>query len=176
MYRDTWHNLGFRVVDRLADGWGCTFKAGKGEYFLAETTRHSGVSLLKPTSYMNRSGGPVSAWLRYFKVEPGRMLVVYDDHDLPLGRIRLRENGSAGGHHGIEDIIRLTGTDAFPRIRIGIRLPNERPGLADQVLSIIPAEHLSAVEVVVKVAVEAAEFATQQGILAAMNRYNGMEI
>ncbi len=127
-----------------------------------------------PTSYMNRSGTPVSAWLRYHKVEQQNLLVIYDDHDLPLGKIRLREGGSAGGHHGIEDIIRLIGTDNFPRIRIGIKTDTERSDLANQVLATIPQKLNDQVEAIIAVTADAVESIIKVGLVTAANKYNGL--
>jgi PTH1 family peptidyl-tRNA hydrolase len=92
LYRDTWHNLGAATVERLAARWGVMFQPGKGDFIYAETFRkRRKVTLLIPTSYMNRSGGPVALWLRYHRVAPEQVLIVFDDHDMPLGRIRIRK-------------------------------------------------------------------------------------
>lgn len=173
-YRNTWHNLGFRVVELLSDRWKSSFKLGRSECLIAETQQYGGVTLLMPTSYMNRSGTPVSAWLRYHKVEQQNLLVIYDDHDLPLGKIRLREGGSAGGHHGIEDIIRLIGTDNFPRIRIGIKTDTERSDLANQVLATIPQKLNDQVEAIIAVTADAVESIIKVGLVTAANKYNGL--
>lgn len=175
-YQKTWHNLGFNVIESLAVSWNCVFRPGKGEFLLADTEKFGNVTLLKPTSFMNRSGSAVGSWLRYYKIEPGKMLVVYDDHDIPLGKIRLRENGSAGGHHGMEDIIRIIGSDQFPRLRIGIQTESTRIDLADRVLSEIPSQYKKLVESAVTLAADAAECAVRSGVLASMNRYNGIEL
>ena len=175
-YRDTWHNLGFRVVEILANRLKSSFKAGRSECLVAETSRFGGVSMLLPTSYMNRSGTPVSAWMRYHKVEPQRLLVIYDDHDLPLGRIRLREGGSGGGHRGIEDIIRLLGTEDFPRIRMGIQTDTDSSDLADQVLTTIPPDLKGQVETIISTSVDAVESIISVGIVVAANKYNGFTI
>ena len=162
-YRNTWHNVGFRVVELLAERWSCTFKPGKGEYLAAETSLHGGVTLLMPTSFMNRSGSPVGNWMRYWKIESNRLLVVYDDHDLPFGSIRIRESGSAGGHNGIADIIRCLQSEAIPRIRIGIRTESELTDLADQVLSPIPKRLEKEVDSIVASAADAVETILKTG-------------
>lgn len=176
-YRNTWHNLGARAVEVIARRAGLALRPGKGEFLCADLPPSAGsVTLLTPISYMNRSGGPVAAWLRYHKVEPGLMLVVYDDHDLPLGRIRLREEGSAGGHRGMEDIIRMLGADLFPRLRIGIETSSEHSDLADQVLAPITKKHQEIVERVIFAAADAVELAALEGVAVAMSRYNGVEL
>src|SRR6187431_317398 len=124
-YRFTRHNVGFRVVDLLADRWGLT---GEGRVrdgaAVLEATRPDPIGkvmLVKPLRYMNRSGGPLRAALRQTDVAPASdLLVVTDDIDLPLGRIRLRRSGSAGGHNGLRDIIATFGTNEFNRLRIGV--------------------------------------------------------
>src|SRR5688572_919949 len=124
-YRLTRHNIGFRVVDLLADRWGLT---GEGRVrdgaAVLEARRPEPVGpvlLVKPMKYMNLSGGPIRAALRQTEVDIGSdLLVVADDIDLPLGRIRLRRSGSAGGHNGLRDIIATFGTNEFNRLRIGV--------------------------------------------------------
>ena len=176
-YRNTWHNVGAMVVTELARRCNAILKPGRGEFLGAET-RIAGlpVMLMAPTPFMNRSGGPVGTWLRYYKVAPADALVVYDDHDLPLGRIRLREDGSAGGHRGIEDIIRIVGSDKIPRLKVGIETELEAAQLADQVLSQISKRYVVEVERIIQVAADAVEMMAREGLLAAMNRYNRAEI
>ena len=176
-YRDTWHNLGARTVEELTRRRGVAFRPGRGEFFIAEHSTQSGaVSLMIPTSYMNRSGGPVAGWMNYYRIDPIDLLVIFDDHDLPLGRIRLRPSGSSGGHRGMEDIIRLLGTDQFSRLRIGIQAEGEHPELTDQVLSKIPPSHRETVDKVIAAAADAVETLLEKGLQAAMNIYNSMLI
>jgi len=131
---------------------------------------------MTPISFMNRSGGPVSLWLRYHKIPFENLLVIYDDHDLPRGRLRIREDGSAGGHRGIEDIIRLSGGERFLRLKIGIRGDREASNLADQVLSPIPKSLVDQVERIVSTAADAAEGITSGNLIATMNKYNVLAI
>jgi PTH1 family peptidyl-tRNA hydrolase len=176
-YRNTWHNLGARTVEELARRANVTFKPGKGEFFFAEIRQSNTLTtLLIPTSYMNRSGQPVSVWLRYHKVDLSQMLVVYDDHDLALGRIRIRPDGSSGGHHGMDDILRLCGSDKFPRLRIGIRIDREQIELADQVLKPIPSGLSQFVERIVNTSADAVQTITSDGLSSAMTFYNKLEI
>ena len=120
-YSDTRHNLGFRVVDLLAERWGCGFRPSKFKALLADArvAQHK-VSLAKPQTYMNCSGEAVGPLARYFDIPPEDVVVVYDDVDLPLGQLRLRAQGSAGTHNGMRSLVQHLGTTVFPRLRIGI--------------------------------------------------------
>ena len=126
-YEHTRHNIGFMAVDRLAASWGISLSREKrfygifGESRLSSRLAVSGkIRLLKPTTYMNISGQSVRSCTDWFKGNPENILVVYDDMDLPLGKLRLRPSGSAGGHNGIKSIISHLGTQNFPRLRLGI--------------------------------------------------------
>lgn len=117
-YAATRHNVGFAVLDALAAELGAAWRADKAHR--AQVATGNGVLLVKPQTYMNDSGESVGALARYFKCEPHQVLVVYDDIALPIGALRLRERGSAGGHNGMKSIIAHLGTEAFPRLRVGI--------------------------------------------------------
>ncbi len=126
-YERTRHNIGFMAVDRLAADWSISLGKEKrfygifGEGRLATQSRHQGkIRLLKPTTYMNLSGQAVRSCADWFKCSPHNILVIYDDMDLPLGKLRLRPSGSAGGHNGMKSIISHLGTQDFPRLRLGI--------------------------------------------------------
>lgn len=126
-YERTRHNIGFMAIDRLAASWGAFLGKEKrfygifGEGRLPSRLVNSGkIRLLKPTNYMNLSGQSVRACADWFKCDPENILVVYDDMDLPLGKLRLRSSGSAGGHNGMKSIISHLGTQNFPRLRLGI--------------------------------------------------------
>ena len=177
-YRFTRHNVGFRVVDLLADRWDLT---GEGRLrdgaAVLETRRPEPVGrvlLVKPMRYMNRSGAPLRAALKQTDVEPATdLLVVADDIDLPLGKIRLRRSGSAGGHNGLRDIIATLGTDEFDRLRVGVGRAGEA---ASHVLATFsPGERDLAAEMVL-VAADAAERWLASGIDEAMNAFNGLEV
>lgn len=126
-YERTRHNIGFMAVDSLATDWSISLGKEKrfygifGEGRLSSASAHHGkIRLLKPTTYMNLSGQAVRACADWFKSSPENILVIYDDMDLPLGKLRLRPSGSAGGHNGMKSIISHLGTQNFPRLRIGI--------------------------------------------------------
>lgn len=128
-YAGTRHNVGFMALDRLAAGAGAGFRQqGKLHGLLAEVGHGpSRLRLLKPQTFMNDSGRSIRAALDWFSLEPQQLLVVVDDMDLPLGRLRLRAAGSAGGHNGLRSAIAHLGTQAFPRLRIGIGAPASDP-------------------------------------------------
>jgi peptidyl-tRNA hydrolase, PTH1 family len=177
-YRTTRHNIGFRVVDLLADRWGLTGAgrirdgAARLEVQLPEPIGR--VLLVKPMRFMNLAGGPVKAALRQTDADPATdLLVVADDVDLPLGRVRLRRSGSAGGHNGLRDIIAALGSDEFNRLRVGIGRAGET---ADHVLATFkPGERTLASEAVA-VAADAAQRWLSDGIDAAMSEFNGLDL
>ncbi len=168
-YADTRHNVGFMVLDRLAALAKATFRMEKK--WQAEVASLGDVWLCKPQTYMNLSGESVGALGHFYKIEPARVLVVLDDMALPLGRLRLRESGSAGGHNGLTSVIEHLGTQAIPRLRVGIG--SAQPGGATgHVLGrFAPAERPALDEAIAR-ATESIEFAQQQGLAAAMNRFN----
>ena len=130
-YERTRHNIGFNVVDSLALEWGLAWQHSKSWHALWAKGEHG--ILVKPASYMNRSGQPLAAVAGYYKIEPAEILVVLDDFSLELGRLRVRLEGGTGGHNGLESIILQFGTEAIPRLRIGIgSAPSE--GAVDYVL------------------------------------------
>jgi len=173
-YRNTPHNVGFAAVDALAGALGCRmrrgprFRARVGKTAVdAETVR-----LLKPETYMNDSGAAVGPFLRYHRGGAGDLVVVLDDADLELGRLRVRPAGGSGGHRGLASVIDHVGSDAFARIRIGIG--RQRGGdLVEHVLSPIGRAEGAVVDQAVARAAEAALCLIRDGVEAAMNRYNG---
>jgi peptidyl-tRNA hydrolase, PTH1 family len=177
-YRLTRHNVGFRVVDLLADRWGLTgegrVKDGAALLAVRRPDSADQVLLVKPMRYMNRSGGPLRAALRQTEVDvSGDLLVVADDIDLPLGRIRLRRSGSAGGHNGLRDIIATFGTDEFHRLRVGVGRSGD--AVRHVLATFGPDERERATEMVA-VGADAAERWLRDGIDTAMNAFNGVEI
>ncbi|MGQ0608084.1 MAG: aminoacyl-tRNA hydrolase [Chloroflexota bacterium] len=177
-YRLTRHNVGFRVVDLLADHWGLT---GQGRVndgaALLEALRPEPIGkvlLMKPLKYMNLSGGPLRAALRQTDVDvTSQLLVVADDIDLPLGRIRLRRSGSAGGHNGLRDIIASFGTNEFNRLRIGVGRAGEA---VDHVLAGFKPDERELADEMVALGADAAERWLRDGVDEAMNAFNGVEV
>jgi PTH1 family peptidyl-tRNA hydrolase len=176
-YRWTRHNVGFRVVDLLADRWGQTgqgkLRDGAALLEVRQPEPIGRVLLVKPWRYMNRSGGVLRSALRQTEVDVRTdLLVVTDDIDLPLGRVRARRSGSAGGHNGLRDIIAAFGTDEISRLRIGVGRAGEA---ASHVLATFrPDEREDAAEMVA-VGADAAERWLAEGIDATMNTFNGLE-
>ncbi len=170
-YEDTRHNVGFMLLDRLAAGGGTIFQSTpKWQSHLARLP-DGGPLLLKPQTFMNLSGRAVQQILSFHKWEPGRMLVIHDDAALPLGSLRFREKGSPGGHNGIKSIIQHLGTDAFPRLKIGIGggTPGEMTG---HVLGKFAPGERPLLENTLATALEAVQLARSQGIAVAANRYH----
>ncbi len=167
------HNVGFHVVNLLADQAGWHFDESKNQALLARGSLDDHrVALLKPQTYMNLSGKAVGPVVRFYKVPTERVLVIHDDLDLPLGKLRLRTLGGAGGHNGVASIIDHLGTQQFPRIRVGIgRPPGQMPAEAYVLQNFKPDEQLI-VETAYQEAAEAVRVALRQGFEAAMNTYN----
>ncbi len=175
-YAATRHNAGFMVVDRLARRYGIAWRSERGPSLLGwGQLEGCSAGLMKPLTYMNRSGAAVAEIVRYYRIPLERLLVVYDDIHLPPGRIRLRPGGSAGGHNGVEDLIRALGTTAFPRLRIGIGNNFERGRQADYVLSPFDEVEWPQIDKALERACQAAVTFACEGIEAAMNRYNRTE-
>jgi PTH1 family peptidyl-tRNA hydrolase len=174
-YRDTRHNVGFWVADEIARRWGVS--DGWRENFDALTVRGrraGGETALvaKPLTFMNLSGFAVSRLAQYFQIEPADTLVIVDEVALPLGRLRARRAGSAGGHNGLKSIVEQLGTDAFPRLRLGVGRGDDRRDLADHVLSKFEPAERATIEAVVLRAADAAEMFVAEGIERVMNTFN----
>ncbi len=171
-YRNTRHNVGFMVMERLADTLKVGIATSKFHSLIGQGTLEGhGVLLVKPLTYMNLSGQAVRDALRFHSLAPADLLVIADDVNLPLGRLRLRPDGSAGGHNGLKSIIADLGAEAFPRLRIGVGAPNGAP-LRDYVLGKWERDELPIVHEQVDRAAEAVACALTEGVEAAMNRYN----
>ena len=173
-YEDTRHNLGWMVIDRVAELKKLSFKAGKGRYYEA---RHRGGNflLVKPTTYMNESGIAVEHVVNQYGLSFSELLVVYDDLDLPLGTVRIRESGGAGGHHGMESIIYHLRTEKFPRIRLGIDVEKRGADDKDFVLSTFEEGQSGEAKNMVEIAVNGAMEFIYGGIKNSMNKYNKHE-
>ena len=168
-YSGTRHNVGFMVLNRLAAAMGATFRADKK--WQADTASNGGVWLLKPQTYMNLSGESVSALVRFYQIEPARVLVVLDDMALPLGRLRIRERGSHGGHNGLRSILEHLGTQDVPRLRLGIG-SSESGEATGHVLGRFAVDERPLVEQSLDRAVEAVRFAQENDLPSAMNKFN----
>lgn len=173
-YEDTRHNLGWMVIDGIAEQKKISFKAGKGRYFEAKD-RSGTFLLIKPTTYMNDSGIAVEHIYNRYGLSSSELLVVYDDLDLPLGTVRIREGGGAGGHHGMESIIYHLRTDKFPRIRLGIDVDTRGADDKDFVLSTFEEEQSDEARNMVEYAVNGAMEFIFCGIKKSMNKYNKRE-
>ena len=170
-YEQTRHNVGFMVLDRLAASSGAVFQSTpKWQSHLAKIPG-DGTILFKPQTFMNLSGRAVQQILSFHKWLPEQMLVVYDDVALPLGTLRFREKGSAGGHNGIKSIIQHLGTDAFPRLKLGIGAsePGEMTG---HVLGKFSPDERPHLENMLATAVDAVQLARSQGIATAAHRFH----
>ena len=177
-YRFTRHNVGFRVVDLLADRWGHTgdgrVRDGAALLEVGQPDPVRRVMLVKPMRYMNRSGPVLRAALRQTEVEiETDLLLVTDDIDLPLGRVRLRRSGSAGGHNGLRDVIAAFGSDEFARLRIGVGRAGQA---ADHVLATFAPGERDLASEMVAVGADAVELWLREGIEAAMNAFNGVDL
>lgn len=173
-YEKTRHNVGFEVIDRLADRLSASVdeKKFKGCYGKGVIGGNK-VILLKPLTYMNLSGESVRAAMDFYKIDPDHMIVVYDDVSLDVGQLRIRTKGSAGGHNGIKNIIAHLGTQEFPRVKVGVGEKPPRMDLADYVLSRFSQTDRRVMEDAFEEAAEAAQMLIMEGPDAAMNRYNG---
>jgi PTH1 family peptidyl-tRNA hydrolase len=174
-YRETRHNVGFLVVEEIARRHGLSFALGPSQLpQVLVAKRYGPVPLLlaKPLTYMNHSGDAVSAVAQYFDIAVGDLLVVVDEAALPLGRLRTRARGSAGGHNGLKSIIERLGTTEFARLRLGVGRGDPQRDLADHVLSRFDAGEQPALEAFVTRAADAAEMFAVEGIETVMNRYN----
>ena len=174
-YEATRHNVGFRAVAKLADNLGVKIDRAKFQALIGQgTVAGHRVVLMQPQTYMNNSGLAVRQAADFYKVPPERVLVLFDDIDLDVGRLRIRGKGSAGGHNGIKSIIACLHSQDFPRIKIGVGAkPHPDYDLADWVLSRFTAQELKSLDPAIDRAAEAVETVLQEGIERAASRYNG---
>ncbi len=172
-YEGTRHNLGFQVADRLAARWDAgAWREVLGSLLAEARPRGATVALAKPLGFMNRSGDSVAALMGWMGLPPDRLLVVHDDLDLPLGALRVRLRGGAGGHNGIRSVAESLGTGEFTRLKVGVGRPPEGSSGADYVLSRFLPEEAGLLPAIVERAGDAAEAALFEGPLAAMNRFH----
>jgi peptidyl-tRNA hydrolase, PTH1 family len=176
-YSRSRHNVGFWVVDELAERHGMRFS--RREYKSQVADGRMGdepVLLMKPQTYMNSSGEAVQRARRGLRLDPHEFLVVYDDLDLAVGRLRVGASGGAGGHHGVESIIEALGSKGFPRIRIGIGRPGSKDANVDYLLDSMTQEEAESLGGSVTRAADAAEIALREGVASAMSRFNGRKM
>ncbi|RAP73312.1 aminoacyl-tRNA hydrolase [Paenibacillus montanisoli] len=172
-YQGTRHNVGFMVVDELAKRWGIKVTQSKCKGLIGEgNVAGTKVALIKPMTYMNLSGETVRGYMDYYKTSLEDGIIVYDDLDTETGKIRLRYQGSAGGHNGIKSIIQHTGTQTFNRIRIGISRPQTGMSISDYVLSNFPKSEQDLLKAMIDESCDAAEFALTNSFERTMAKYN----
>lgn len=172
-YRSSRHNVGFRCVDFLAKKWDIATKDRRAKAVLGQGY-HSGeeVVVAKPRTFMNNSGEGIAYLLTRFRARPEDLVVIYDEMELPLGRLRIRPEGSDGGHNGMKSIIAALGTQEFPRIRVGIGPPTEGGASVPHVLGRFSAEEEGVVSAAVNRVAAAVECMLEEGIDAAMSQFN----
>jgi peptidyl-tRNA hydrolase, PTH1 family len=172
-YDQTRHNVGYEVLDRLAEKYGDGVAKDKFEGRTMEAAvAGERVLLLWPHTFMNRSGQSVGAAVEFYKLAPTELLVICDDFNLPLGKLRFRRDGSAGGQNGLADVIRRLGTEEFSRLRLGIGPVPTEWDRADFVLARFTTAERSAIEDAIAAAAEGVECWLSEGIEAGMNRFN----
>jgi len=171
-YAKTRHNIGFMVTAELAERFNINssykFDGLIGDFFFGGEK----IIIFQPMKYMNKSGQPISKLLDYFQIEAKDLLVIHDDLDLDLGKMRFRQNGSSGGHNGIKSIINNLGTKEFRRLKIGIGRPPENIPVPDFVLTTFQGEEKKISEQIVEEAASAVELMLRENIMKAMNKYN----
>lgn len=172
-YEKTRHNLGFKVIEELARRLGIPSLKSKCHSFIGEAKidDHK-VILTQPQTFMNNSGPAVRGLLEWFKIKSDNLILIYDDVDLEVGQLRLREKGGAAGHHGVESVIDSVGTPQFARVRIGIGRENLTDDVTDYVLQAIPPSQRESLEQAVVSAADAVLAIISDGLSAAMNRFN----
>ena len=174
-YRETRHNVGFRVVDEIARRHNLAWSTAPSQVPETVIVKKFGpepLLLAKPMTFMNLSGDAVAGLSRYYDVAPADMLIVVDEVALPFGKLRARARGSAAGHNGVKSIVERLGTQEFPRLRLGVGRGDSRRDLADHVLSIFERSEAAELESFITHAADAAEMFAVEGIEKVMNRYN----
>jgi PTH1 family peptidyl-tRNA hydrolase len=172
-YENTRHNLGFKVIEELARRLGIPSLKSKCHSFIAETKigDHKAI-IAQPQTFMNDSGPAVRGLLDWFKIKTDNLVLIYDDVDLEVGQLRVREKGNAGGHHGVESVIASVGTTHFSRVRIGIGRESLTADVTDYVLQNIPSEQREMLSEAIVSAADAVEHILSNGFSAAMNKFN----
>ncbi|MBQ3817075.1 MAG: aminoacyl-tRNA hydrolase [Clostridia bacterium] len=173
-YENTRHNVGFKAIDEFAERNNGSFNKHKFDAVIGECTLQGNrIMIAKPQTFMNNSGRAVTAICSFYKIPYDRVILMFDDISLEVGKIRIRRKGSAGGHNGIKDIIQLSGTEDIPRIKIGVGAkPHPDYDLKDWVLGKFPNEQREEIEKAISLAAKSAEEIITRGIDSAMNRYS----
>ncbi len=173
-YASSRHNIGFMVADELARRWALGFERQARHSYYLQKVMPEKVLLIKPTTYMNLSGLAVAEWAGFYQLQPQDVAVIQDDMDLPVGKLRIRRRGSAGGHRGLESIIEQLGSSDFPRFKIGIGHPaRQEAAVIDHVLRPFQAEERALIAAAITDLADAVELYLAKGIEEAMERYNG---
>ncbi|WP_217588351.1 aminoacyl-tRNA hydrolase [Lentibacillus saliphilus] len=173
-YKNTRHNIGFMVIDELLkrQNWKLNQDKFEGKYTVEHVSGDK-IILLQPQTFMNLSGQSVRPLADYYKIAPEDILVIYDDLDLPTGKVRLRQQGGHGGHNGIRSLIDHLGTKAFNRVRIGIGRPEGRTPVVDHVLNPFAKHEKEAVAESIHKAADACEAWMEKSFMVVMNEFNG---
>lgn len=175
-YRENRHNAGFMAVEKLAEDLGVKFAKVQNEAMVAQAGTGEGrIVLAKPRTFMNNSGVSVSQLVRFYKVPLEKLLVAFDDVDLPFETLRLRSEGSSGGQNGMKSIIQKLGSQEFARLRIGVGRPKGRMSTPNHVLQDFSRSEQQALPFVLKRASDAMQTFVNEGIVTAMNKFNGGE-
>jgi peptidyl-tRNA hydrolase, PTH1 family len=172
-YQHTRHNLGFMVIDELASRLGVSSFKDKSRSLIAESRiDNQKVILVQPQTFMNDSGSAVKGLMDWYKIKADHLILIYDDVDLEVGQLRLREKGNAGGHRGVESVIESVGTTQFARVRIGISREELTGDVSDYVLQKIPPSQQDKLAEAVVDAAESVESIVSNGLPQAMNKFN----
>ena len=173
-YENTRHNVGFNIIDILADEYGISVNKMKYKALIGEgRVGTEKVVLVKPVTYMNLSGESLAEIYNFYKVDTSNIVVIYDDIDLDVGKLRIRKKGSAGTHNGMRSIVKCLGSGDFPRVRVGVSKPMKGQDLADFVLSRFRKEEQADLEIGLEKAYKAVEAMIKENVDIAMNKYNG---
>lgn len=171
-YDRTRHNIGFEIVDYISKEYSIDINRTKFKGLYGEgSINGEKVILLKPQTFMNLSGDSIIQFMKFYKLDPDEMIVIYDDISLEIGRLRIREKGSAGGHNGIKSIIQNFGGDVFPRVKVGVGAPEH--DLVSHVLGKFPKEDYDHISKVMPVVAKALEEFIKTDVNGAMNKFNG---